>query len=196
VQRKLIRRTSLVLAAAVVLVLSGCGQDRPDVTTPAPGPTGTPTSVPAVAPSSPADPQDAPQQQAVDAYVGMQRAYQEAVGTADPDHPDLARYAAGEALQRLRDGIVSIRDRGLRGRGEATFQPVVESLDPPDAPTRITVRDCMDTSGTELYDPSGQPYEDEPGGLRLVIATVEILDGAWKVTSVGIHEVGTCQRAN
>jgi hypothetical protein len=194
---RLIRRTSLVLAAAVVLVLSGCGQeDQPGATAPAPGPTGTPTSLPAVAPSSPADPRDAPQQRAVEAYVGMQQAYQEAVGTADPDHPDLARYAAGEALQRLRDGIVSIRDRGLRGRCEARFQPVVESLDPPGAPTRITVRDCMDTSGTELYDPSGQPYQDKPGGLRLVIATVEILDGTWKVTSVGVHEVGTCQRAN
>jgi hypothetical protein len=194
---RLIRRTSLVLAAAVALVLSGCGQeDQPDATTPAPGPTGTPASSPAVTPSSPADPQDAPQQQAVDAYVGMQRTYQEAVGTADPDHPDLARYAAGEALQRIQDGIASIRDRRLRGRGEATFQPVVESLDPPDAPTRITVRDCMDTGRTELYDPSGQPYQDEPGGLRLVIATVEILDGTWKVTSVAIHQVGTCVRAD
>jgi hypothetical protein len=192
---RLIRRTSLVITAAVALVLSGCGQENPpDATTPAPGPTGTPTSPPAATPSP--DAQDAPQQQAVDAYVGMQRTYQEAVGTADPDHPDLARYAAGEALQRLRDGIASIRDRGLRGRGEATFQPVVESLDPPGAPTRITVRDCMDTSGTELYDPSGQPYQDKPGGLRLVIATVEIVNGTWEVTSVAIHQVGTCVRAD
>jgi len=191
---KLNHRMPLVLVTAVALVLSGCGQeDPPEATTPAPGSTGAPASPPATTPSP--DPQADPQQQAVDAYVRMQQAYQEAVGTADPDHPDLARYAAGEALQRLRDGIASIRDRGLRGRGEATFEPVVESLDPPGAPTRITVRDCMDTGGTELYDPSGQPYQDEPGGPRLVIATVEIVDGTWKVTSFGIQEVGTCQRA-
>jgi len=192
---KLNHRMPLVLVTAVALVLSGCGQDdQPQATTPTPGPTGAPASPPATTPSH--DPQADPQQQAVDAYVRMQQAYQEAAGTADPDHRDLARYAAGEALQRLRDGIASIRDRGLRGRGEATFEPVVESLDPPDAPTRITVRDCMDTGGTELYDPSGQPYQDEPGGLRLVIATVETVDGTWKVTSFGVQEVGTCQRAD
>jgi hypothetical protein len=190
---KLIRRTTLVLTTTVALMLSGCGQDRPDASTPAPGPTGPPASPPAATPSL--DPQAAPQQQAVDAYVGMQRAFQEAVKTADPDHPDLARYAAGEALQRLRNGITSIRDQGLRGRGEASFQPVVESLDPPRAPARITVRDCLDTGGTELYDPSGRPYQDEPGGLRLVIATVEIVDSTWKVTGVGVHQVGTCVRA-
>jgi hypothetical protein len=190
---RLNRRTTLVLTTAT-LVLSGCGQDRPDVSPPVPGPTRPPVSPPAATPSS--DPQAAPQQQAIDAYVGMQRAYEDAVGTGDPDHPDLARYAAGEALQRLRDGITSIRDQGLRGRGEASFQPVVESLDPPGAPTRITVRDCLDTGGTELYDPSGQPYQDEPGGLRLVIATVELVDGVWKVTGVGIHQVGTCVRAD
>jgi hypothetical protein len=191
---KLIRRTTLVLTTTLTLMLCGCGQDgQPDASTPAPGPTGPPASAPAATPSL--DPQAAPQQQAVDAYVGMQRVFQEAVKTADPDHPDLARYAAGEALQRLRDGIISIREQGLRGRGEASFQPLVESLDPPRAPARITVRDCLDTGGTELYDPSGQPYQDEPGGLRLVIATVEIVDGVWKVTSVAIHQVGTCARA-
>jgi hypothetical protein len=26
----------------------------------------------------------------------------------------------------------------------------------------------MDTSGAELYSVSGEPYEDEPGGLQLV----------------------------
>jgi hypothetical protein len=191
---KLNRRTTLVLTTTLTLMLSGCGQDgQPDASTPAPGPTEPPASPPAATPSP--DPQAAPQQQAVDAYVRMQRAFQEAVKTADPDHPDLGRYAAGEALQRLRNGVASIREQGLRGRGEASFQPVVESLDPPAAPTRITVRDCLDTSQTELYDPSGQPYQDQPGGLRLVIATVEIVNGAWKVTSVAIHQVGTCQRA-
>lgn len=145
-------------------------------------------------PSPSLDPQDDPQQQAIGAYVGMQRAYLTATETADPDHPDLARYAAGEALQRLRNGLESIRDRGLRGRGEVTFDTKVQSLNPVDQPVKITVRDCMDTSASELYKVSGEPYEDEPGGLQLVVATVEVVDGLWKVTSFGVHEVGTCQR--
>ncbi|MPZ28585.1 MAG: hypothetical protein GEV12_19840 [Micromonosporaceae bacterium] len=162
-------------AAALTVVAVGCGStDEPDATVPSTGPAAvvsTPAGSPSLSP--PVDPHENPQQQAVDAYVGMQRAYLKATETANPDHPDLATYAAGEALQRLRTGVASIRDQGLRGRGEATFQPAVESLNPVDAPTTITVRDCMDTNETELYDPSGEPYEDEPGGLQLVAATVE-----------------------
>lgn len=132
------------------------------------------------------------QQQAIDAYIGMQRAYLKATETADPNHPDLARYASGRALDVLRTGLESIRDRGLRGRGEATFRPKIESLEPADKPTKIGIRDCMDTSRTELYKANGDPYRDEPGGNCLVIATVEIVNGAWKVTGFGVQKVGSC----
>jgi hypothetical protein len=181
---------------AMTLALTGTsctptGRPEPAATSPP----GTLASTPAPeVPSPPLDPHDDPQQQATDAYIGMQHAYLGATEAADPDHPDLARYAAGDALQRLRTGLASIRDNGLRGRGEVRFDATVQSLNPVSQPAKITIRDCMDTSASELYKVSGEPYEDQPGGLQLVIATVEIIDGTWKVTSFGVHEVGTCQR--
>jgi hypothetical protein len=190
------RRVVLAVVAVLPLALAGCGSgDPPSAAGPSTAPAGPSAATPPQPPPTTPGPDEEPRQQALDAYVSMQRAYQRAAETADPDHPDLARYAAGDALRRLRDGLTSIRDQGLRGRGEATYRPVVESVNPIDAPTTITVRDCMDTSATELYDPSGAPYQDEPGGLRLVVATVEVVDGTWKVTSFGVHEVGTCVRA-
>jgi hypothetical protein len=183
----------LITAITLALTVPGCDPtDNPQPTLAPPPETTTATAAPA--PSPPTDPHDNPQQQAIDAYVGMQRAYLIATETADPHHPDLARYAAGEALHRLRNGLASIRDKGLRGRGEVTFDAKVQSLDPVDQPVKITIQDCMDTTASELYKVSGDPYEDEPGGLQLVVATVEIVDGTWKVTSFGVHEVGTCQR--
>jgi hypothetical protein len=88
--------------------------------------------------------------------------------------------------------LKSIQDQGLRGRGEARFHPKIESLEPAQTPTKIGIRDCMDTRRTELYKANGDPYRDEPGGNRLVIATVEIVDGAWKVTGFGVRKVGSC----
>jgi hypothetical protein len=186
------------LAAAMVgVLLAGCAPGSQPAH-PQPAETvlpATPAAPPAATtPGSRPDPLDDPQQQALDAYVGMQDAYLEATRTGNPDHPDLPRYAAADALQRLQAAVAAIRDQGLRGRGQATHQPQIQSLNPVHQPATITIRDCLDTIGTELYDPTGRPYQDEPGGLRLVIATVKIIDGAWKVTGVGIHEVGTCTR--
>ncbi|GIM86619.1 hypothetical protein [Salinispora arenicola] len=123
----------------------------------------------------------------------MQRAFLKASESANPDDPGLPRYTAGTALKRLRDGLTSMRQEGLRGRGEAILHPKVESFQPADAPTKARVRDCMDTSKTERYKANGDPYKDTPGGLRLVIADLERVDGAWKVTGLGVHEVGSCK---
>jgi hypothetical protein len=185
-------RHASALAVLIALTTSCTGaNDEPDVILPTQAPSSSPSphlQTPAV------DPYDDPHQQAIDAYIGTQQAYLAATMTADPDHPDLTVHTAGRALNLLRDGVASIRDKGLRGRGEATYQPEVDQWDDLERPTTITIKDCMDTSDTELYAVSGKPYEDEPGGLRLVIATVEIVDGTWKVTGLGIHGVGTCQR--
>jgi hypothetical protein len=159
-------------------------------------PTVSPSASPSAAPSPGVDPHDDPHQQAIDAYIGTQESYLAATMAADPDHPDLTVHTAGRALDLLRDGVTSIRDKGLRGRGEATFQPEVDQWDDLERPTTIIIRDCMDTSGAELYSVSGEPYEPEPSGLQLVIATVEIVDGRWKVTGLGVHGVGTCTRSD
>jgi hypothetical protein len=190
------RHPAAVAVATTLTVLAlaaGCTATtgQPDIAPPTPSPPTRPHSPP---PNPALDPYHDPHQQAIDAYLGTQHAYLSAVAVADPHHPDLSVHTAGTALDLLRDTLASLRSRGLRGRGDATYQPAIDTYDNPDRPTKITIRDCMDTSSTELYAASGQPYEDQPGGLRLVVATVEIVDGTWKVTGLGIHGVDTCTR--
>ncbi|GAA3741623.1 hypothetical protein GCM10022225_26380 [Plantactinospora mayteni] len=183
------RTITLTALLAVAATLTACTDpEEPPITLPsatssssAPSPTASVTST------------TTPQQQILDVYLGMQRAFLKASETANPDDPELPRYTAGTALKRLRDGLTSMRQQGLRGRGEAIFQPKVESFQPADAPTKARVRDCMDTSRTQRYKANGDPYKDTPGGLRLVIADLERVDGAWKVTGLGVHEVGSCK---
>jgi hypothetical protein len=187
----------VVTVAASATVLAGCtGTSEPTVTLPGSSGTGAGSSSSAgsVKPSTSSGTTSTAdtQRQVLDAYLGMQRAFDTASETADPGYPDLARYASGPALQRLTAGLASMRNAGLRGRGKTVFHPKVQELAPAKAPTRAQVADCMDTRGTSVYKANGQPYQDAPGGWRLVNATVELLGGTWKVTGVGIHEVGSC----
>lgn len=189
----------VVTVAASATVLAGCtGTSEPTVTLPGSSGTGagssTSSSSGSVKPSTSSGTTSIAdtQRQVLDAYLGMQRAFDTASETADPGYPDLARYASGPALQRLTAGLTSMRNAGLRGKGKTVFHPKVQELAPAKAPTRAQVVDCMNTRGTSVYKANGQPYQDAPGGWRLVNATVELLGGTWKVTGVGIHEVGSC----
>lgn len=191
------RTTHRAIAAAVVVLAatlaSACNNDKqPDSTsptTPAPA-TASPSAGPSAAPDTP----ESAKQRAIDAYLGMQRAFLKAGETADPAYPDLAKYTTGTALQRLTAALKSMQDQGLRGRGDSMFYPEIASLSPPEAPTKAQIRDCMDTSKTEVYKANGDPYQDEPGGWRLVLADVELASGTWKVTDFAIREVGSCKR--
>jgi hypothetical protein len=123
----------------------------------------------------------------------MWRAYNTALSIPDPKHPDLARYADGEALSLLSTGIQETKDDGLRGTGDAKLAPEVTSAAPVDAPTTVEVSDCIDSSRTKLVRASpGPPYSDSPGGLRRATATVSWQPGGWKVTRFVVQEVGTC----
>jgi hypothetical protein len=181
----------IATAAAVLAALtSACTNKQPPAATPA-------TSRPAAAsPTTPASiPAQTPEQAtqaAVDAYIGLQNAFLAASRKGDPDHPDLAKYATGDALALYTKGLKSQKAQGLLGRGQAIYHPKVTMLAPATAPTKATVQDCMDTSATSLYKANGDPYQDTPGGLRLVFADVERLNGIWKVTSLAIREVGSC----
>jgi len=122
----------------------------------------------------------------------MQHAFQAAEQIPDPNAADLRTYAAGDALMLLTNGLTSLKRDGLRGTGETRFDPKVTELAPPASPTQARVEDCMDTAGSHVVKIDGSAYTDTPGGMRLAVATLEQVDGAWKVTGLGIHEVGSC----
>jgi hypothetical protein len=124
----------------------------------------------------------------------MWDAYVEAISIPDPELPELARFAADDALTVLVDGLEQVERDGLAGRGDAVLDPEVTELSPPDAPTGAKIVDCVDTSGSELYRVDGRPYEDTPGGLRLAEATVRSVgDGEWKVIGFALYGVGSCE---
>jgi hypothetical protein len=186
-----------VLAATLVaaVMLAGCGSDGQGSPEPTAGSTPGAVTPAASASPVPVDPVAAAEQAVLAAYRGMWQAYQQAgqPPQADPDHPDLERYAAGDALAVLTDGLTDYRDQGLVFSGAPVLSPEVAELSPPDDPAEATVEDCSDSSGFEVVRADGGPYEDEPGGRRLITAEVEkVGEGTWKVTSFAVREVGSC----
>jgi hypothetical protein len=123
----------------------------------------------------------------------MWTAYQSAASTANPDDPALATYATGTALTTLTNGLKSIRDRGLVAKGQFVLTPQVTLLEPADAPKKIEITDCADSTSFLLYRSTGELADDDPGGRRRILATAQdIGEGTWKVVSFGVREVGTC----
>ncbi|WP_412538646.1 hypothetical protein R8Z50_22675 [Longispora sp. K20-0274] len=174
-----------VLTVVLLPALAACGANDP---APKPAPTATaPSTTPATA-----DPVAAARQQVEDAYRGMWAAYTAASRIPDPQHADLARYTSGKALEVLTKGVQSAKDKGLRERGDVVLQPSVGGLQDASVLTKATVNDCIDTSQTSFYKIDGSAYQDSPGGKRAMLATVEKVEGIWKVVSFGLREVGTC----
>lgn len=181
-------------AAALAALLAGCThEDKTPNTLPTSAAPASASASPSASASAAAETEDQAKQHAIDAYLGFQNAFEKASAAGDPDYPDLPKYGTGAALTLFTNGLKSAKAQGLLGRGQAVFHPKIASLSPPAAPTKASVQDCMDTSKTERYKADGSAFNDSPGGLRLVLADVERINGEWKVTAIGIREVGSCK---
>ena len=180
------QRLRLSAAATAAVLIAGCVPD----TAPPTGPLASPL------PQMPS-PQDATaraEAAVLEAYRGMWEAYTVASRRpqADPGDPTLGRYATGDALDVLRRGLTAMRDQGLVTQGSMRLSPEVTDVTPASSPTRAQVSDCADTRDAVRVRADGEPFEDEPGGRRLIVADLEKTDGGWKVTSFGIRAVGSC----
>jgi hypothetical protein len=193
-------RSGIVLVALAVLpalmLVAGCtGKTQTAQPTPAPSVTlpSTPATT-AAATSAPDTPASA-SSKAVAAYVAMWTAFDAAQAIPDPAYPQLAQAATGEALETLTKAVADTKSKGLKGVGRAKLSPKVFQIAPTDHPTAIRIRDCLNTAGTRLVNatPGATPYRDTPGGRRSAVAFVDRQpDGNWKVSSVGVRDVGTC----
>jgi hypothetical protein len=126
-------------------------------------------------------------------YGGLWQAYLEAIRIPDPNHPDLARYAQGRALDVLVNGLRSVQEQGLVSTGDITFSPRVVAELLALTPPQVKIEDCADTSQSHLVKQDGTPYQDTPGGRRFATATVvQLDDGTWKISEFAMHAVGTC----
>ena len=123
----------------------------------------------------------------------MWKAYVDASRIPDPQFPDLARYAQGDALTVFVNGLTSMRREGLISRGDVVLHPKVTALRPNASPPTAEIEDCADTSKTQLVKKDGSAYQDTPGGRQSAKATVsQVGEGVWKVTSFALLGVGTC----
>ncbi|MEV2274560.1 hypothetical protein AB0I72_03145 [Nocardiopsis sp. NPDC049922] len=61
----------------------------------------------------------------------------------DPDHPELAEHATGQALELAQQGVQGVADAGYGMEGEPVPAPEVISAEPTDDPTTVVIRDCQ-----------------------------------------------------
>jgi hypothetical protein len=96
-----------------------------------------------------------------------------------PDSPDLKTHRAGQALEVI---VAVLRDYGSKGvvyRGNVELHPKIAKFKDHTA----TVRDCV-FDHTEVLDPTtNQIVRAAADHPRWVNATLEVVDGAWKVVN-------------
>ncbi|RZU48771.1 hypothetical protein EV385_0495 [Krasilnikovia cinnamomea] len=172
------------LVAASVLLGAGCSSGKPKGA-PVPQPPST-SSTPSLEPGATAE------RDALIAYRGMWSAFVEAAKTSDPEAPDLGKYASDQALRLIASGLYTDRDQGKVTKGNLILSPKVTGVKPAQAPTEVTVLDCVDSTKWLEYKVSGEPWDDKPGGKHRTTATVKNSDGTWKVSSFILEESGTC----
>jgi hypothetical protein len=180
----------LVVFAAGVVALVACS----------PGTTSSPSSGPstpgtqASTSTSALSVADKAKQDALAAYLGMWQDFVVAGRTSDWQSTALGDHATGLALQSLSRGLYSDRYRGLVTKGEPILNPSVSSAEPADAPTKVMVTDCGDSTNWLKYrTDNGELADNEPGGRQLINAIVlKQADGSWKVSEYGVHQVGSC----
>lgn len=122
----------------------------------------------------------------------MWQAYASASNTGDVQSAELAKHAAGSALTTLVNGLTSNKSKGLTSKGEPQLAPIQTGFSPAEAPTSVTVADCLDDSNWLLYKSNGELEDNTPGGRHKVVATVNKVNGEWKVTAFAESGVGTC----
>lgn len=124
----------------------------------------------------------------MNAYRWMWSAFLTAGLTSDPEAPELARYATGQALAGLKLSLESDRRYGFTTKGPLHIDAQVASV----SATAVKISDCVDDSESLKYKPDGSLKDNVPGGRRKTEATVILVDATWKVSDLRLDGLGTC----
>jgi hypothetical protein len=174
--------TTVTVAIGVLLAAASCDSDD-QMTPPAPGQT----------PASPTpDARAVAEGEAVAAYRGMWDAFVAAAVTSDPDTPEIRQHATDQALRLIVGALVTNREQKQVIRGDLVLDPKVTATKPPEAPTEVTILDCVNDEKWLEYKVSGGLVDDEPGGKHRTTAAVKKTNGEWKVSSFILEDSGTC----
>ena len=165
-----------VIAAVAIAVSAACA---PGKASPGPKPTAPSLMAPSLSGRALSE------QQALQAYRSMWAAYAKAGLTANPDDPDLAKYATGDALNTLVKGLTNYRSAGHILKGDVVNSPSVANPSASVDPNRVNIVDCIDDTRFLVYvAATGALLNDVPGGRRSTTAVVaDAGESTWKVTS-------------
>jgi hypothetical protein len=113
--------------------------------------------------------------------------------TSDFTNPRLAAHLTGDALGQWTQTIGNDKVKGWVARGALAWNPTVRSATPSGHPTTVEVQDCLDSTAWMNYTKDGKRAPDSPGGRHASAALITLqADGAWRVSSQTIGQVGTC----
>jgi hypothetical protein len=178
------------VAVTGVLVMASCGAQGATSSSNAPSLASPTWAAPPVS-SPPAVATKA----AVAAYVGMWRAMARAGETSDWQSLELGYYATGEALATITRSLYTDHLDKVVTRGAPTNSPVVRDAEPVNAPTKVLIEDCGDsTSWLKYYQGTDRPAGSGSGGGRRFV-TAEVLrqsDGSWLVSRFAVQGLSTC----
>lgn len=167
----------------VLLAISSC-TDAPSADDSTPAVTATVT-----APSPDAtDNEDDPEEQAVRAaYEGYWRAILAANDPPDQFHPDLARYATGEAFKSVFDAAQANRLRGwvVRLPEDSVTEFRIDVIEVHSNSARVT--GCTIDDGLVIDAETGEVLDASVETVR-VTATLVREDGGWKVADTRVEE--------
>jgi hypothetical protein len=170
------KTNTLLVVGGALLVLGACAQES------------APTTSPEVTSA------DSARASAVSTYRAMWEGFAEAGNTSDSGSQLPGQHAAGAALDKLKRSLQSDKEKGLVTKGKPLLDPKVSAADPADAPTKVTITDCGDSTNWLKYrKDTGLLADNVPGGRRLIKAAVDKQpDGTWKVSDYAVHDVGSC----
>ncbi len=167
-------RLSAAVAAGVLLLVA-CGESGADSPTlaetavlasPFPSSTPLPTSTPTTL-----------EEQVVAAYTTFLGAVAESMALRDPQYPRLAELAVGDGLLNGRAGAMTLLDQGTTAEGR--FVPAIQRVELNG--DRAELEDCYRKDFTYREAQTGRVVDE--GGTRFeLMATLQRMEGVWKVT--------------
>ncbi len=173
-------------AVAGVLLIVGCAesgaQPPPLAETAAPA-APPPTSTPSPTPTSSPTP-STPKQEVAAAYTTFLGAVAESMALRDPNYPRLAELAVGDGLLNGKARAMGLIDLGTTADGR--FIPAIQRLEVKG--DRAELVDCYRKDFTYREAQSGKVL-DEGGSRFKLLATLQRMNGAWKVTQFFENEL-------
>ncbi len=119
-------------------------------------------------------------------YRAFWEAYLQASNPVRPDHPLLQKHATGREYEQLVKSSTALKAGDELIKGSVDVNPRVASLNA----TEALVKDCL-LDRTGIYDAkTGERKDTEDTQRQLNTATMQLVDGTWKVSLLVKESVG------